>query len=108
MRVLLVGAGGRENAIAEVLARDAELYVVAGHKNPGIARLAKDYALAKETDVPRVLDFALKWGVDMAFIGPEAPLEKGIVNVLEENGVPTVGPTRKRPCSRPTRPSRGG
>ncbi|BAD84393.1 phosphoribosylamine-glycine ligase [Thermococcus kodakarensis KOD1] len=95
MRVLLVGAGGRENAIAEVLARDAELYVVAGHKNPGIARLAKDYALAKETDVPRVLDFALKWGVDMAFIGPEAPLEKGIVNVLEENGVPTVGPTRE-------------
>ncbi|MDK2854676.1 MAG: phosphoribosylamine---glycine ligase [Thermococcaceae archaeon] len=89
MRVLLVGAGGRENAIAEALSRDAELYVVAKHKNPGIMRLAKDYGLAKETDVQKVLDFALKWGVDLAFIGPEAPLEKGIVNVLEENGTPT-------------------
>ncbi|WP_042702005.1 phosphoribosylamine--glycine ligase [Thermococcus sp. PK] len=95
MRVLLVGAGGRENAIAEALSRDAELYVVAKHKNPGIMRLAKDYGLAKETDVQKVLDFALKWGVDLAFIGPEAPLEKGIVNVLEENGTPTVGPTKE-------------
>ncbi|MDN5319737.1 MAG: phosphoribosylamine---glycine ligase [Thermococcaceae archaeon] len=95
MRVLLVGAGGRESAIAEALSKDAELYVVAKHKNPGIMRLAKDYGLAKETDVQKVLDFALKWGVDLAFIGPEAPLEKGIVNVLEENGTPTVGPTKE-------------
>ncbi|AMQ18202.1 phosphoribosylamine--glycine ligase [Thermococcus peptonophilus] len=95
MRVLLVGAGGRENAIAEALAKEAELYVVGGHKNPGIARIAKDYGLAKETNVGKVLEFALKWGVDMAFIGPEAPLGEGIVNVLEENGIPTVGPSKE-------------
>lgn len=95
MRVLLVGAGGRENAIAEALSRDAELYVVAKHKNPGIMRLAKDYGLAKETDVQKVLEFALKWSVDLAFIGPESPLEMGIVDVFEENGIPTVGPTKE-------------
>ncbi len=95
MRVLLVGAGGRENAIAEALSKDAELYVVAKHKNPGVMRLAKDYGLAKETDVQKVLEFALKWSVDLAFIGPESPLERGIVDVFEENGIPTVGPTKE-------------
>ncbi|WP_209477601.1 phosphoribosylamine--glycine ligase [Thermococcus stetteri] len=95
MRVLLVGAGGREHAIAEALAEGAELYVIGKHRNPGISRIAKEYGLAKETDVEKVLEFALKWGVDMAFIGPEAPLEKGIVNVLEENGIPTVGPSKE-------------
>jgi phosphoribosylamine--glycine ligase len=96
MRILLVGGGGREHAIGEALvSAGAELYVVSKHKNPGLARLARGYALAKETDVGKVLEFALKLGVDMAFIGPEAPLEKGIVNALEENGVPTVGPTRE-------------
>ena len=95
MRVLLVGAGGRESAIAEALSKDSELYVVAKHVNPGIKRLVREYGLAKETDVQKVLDFALRWNIDLAFIGPEAPLEKGIVNVLEENGIPTVGPSKE-------------
>ncbi|WP_324736705.1 phosphoribosylamine--glycine ligase [Thermococcus sp. SY098] len=96
MKVLLVGAGGRESAISEALVKSgAKLYVVAKHVNPGIKRLAECYGLAKETDVTKVLDFALKWNVDLAFIGPEAPLEKGIVNLLEENGIPTVGPSKE-------------
>ncbi|WP_048150103.1 phosphoribosylamine--glycine ligase [Palaeococcus ferrophilus] len=96
MRILLVGGGGREHAIGEALVKSgSEVYVVSKHKNPGLTGLARDYGLAKETDVGRVLELALKWGVDMAFIGPEAPLEKGIVNVLEENGIPTVGPSKE-------------
>ncbi len=96
MRILLVGGGGREHAIGEALVRGgAELYVVSKHKNPGLAKLAKDYGLAKETDVGKVLAYAEKFGVDMAFIGPEAPLEKGIVDVFEENGIPAVGPSRE-------------
>ena len=96
MRVLLVGGGGREHAIGEALVRGgAELYVVSKHKNPGLARLAKGYGLAKETDVEKVLEYAELFGVELAFIGPEAPLEKGIVDALEENGVPTVGPSRE-------------
>jgi len=96
MRVLLVGGGGREHAIGEALVRGgAELYVVSKHKNPGLARLAKGYGLAKETDVEKVLEYAGKFGVDLAFIGPEAPLERGIVDLLEENGIPAVGPSRE-------------
>ncbi|WP_258085042.1 phosphoribosylamine--glycine ligase [Thermococcus thermotolerans] len=96
MRVLLVGGGGRENAIGEALVRSgAELYVVSKHRNPGLVRLAKEYGLAKETDVPKVLEFAEKWGIDIAFIGPESPLEKGIVNAFEEKGIPAVGPTKE-------------
>jgi len=96
MRVLLVGGGGRENAIGEALVRaGAELYVVSKHRNPGLAGLAKDYGLAKETDVGKVLDYAEKFGIELAFIGPEAPLERGIVDTLEENGIPAVGPTKE-------------
>ncbi|ASJ03849.1 phosphoribosylamine--glycine ligase [Thermococcus barossii] len=96
MKVLLVGGGGRENAIGEALVRGgAELYVVSKHRNPGLARLAKEYGLARETDVPRVLEFAEKWGIEIAFIGPESPLERGIVNALEEKDIPAVGPTRE-------------
>ena len=96
MRVLLVGGGGREHAIGEALVRGgAELYVVSKHKNPGLARLAKGYGLAKETDIKKVLEYAEKFGVELAFIGPEAPLEKGIVDALEENGIPAVGPSRE-------------
>ncbi|WP_188202917.1 phosphoribosylamine--glycine ligase [Thermococcus camini] len=96
MRVLLVGGGGREHAIGNALVRgDAELYVVSKHRNPGLARLAKGYGLAKETDVEKVLDYAEKFGVELAFIGPEAPLARGIVDLLEENGIPAVGPSRE-------------
>ncbi|AFK22109.1 phosphoribosylamine--glycine ligase [Pyrococcus sp. ST04] len=96
MRVLLVGGGGREHAIGEALVKGgAELYVVSKHKNPGLARIAKEYGLAKETDVSKVVEFAKKWAVDFAFIGPEAPLEAGIVNALEEEGIPAVGPTKE-------------
>ncbi|NJE85568.1 phosphoribosylamine--glycine ligase [Thermococcus sp. CX2] len=96
MRVLLIGGGGRENAIGEALVNaGAELYVISKHRNPGLLRLAKDYGIAKETDVLKVLGYAEKWNVELAFIGPEAPLEAGIVNALEEAGIPVVGPSRE-------------
>ncbi|WP_456366971.1 phosphoribosylamine--glycine ligase [Thermococcus sp.] len=96
MRILLVGGGGRENAIGEALVRaGAELYVVSKHRNPGLARLTKGYGIANETDVEKVLSYAEKFGVDMAFIGPEAPLERGIVDTFEEAGIPAVGPNRE-------------
>ncbi len=96
MKVLLVGGGGREHAIGEALVRaGAELHVVSKHKNPGLARLAKGYGLARETDVRKVLSYGEESGVELAFIGPEAPLEMGIVDSLEENGIPAVGPSRE-------------
>jgi phosphoribosylamine--glycine ligase len=96
MKLLLVGSGGREHAMAEAIVRDgeAELAAFMAHRNPGIARLAKAVLIGKETDAKKARDFALEQGVDYALIGPEAPLEAGIVDVLEEAGIPCAGPTR--------------
>ncbi|HXW98549.1 MAG TPA: phosphoribosylamine--glycine ligase, partial [Methanomicrobiales archaeon] len=96
MKLLLVGSGGREHAMAEAIARNGEVSLSAfmGKRNPGIARLAAGIQIGKETDAAAVRNFAVKERVDSAIIGPEAPLEAGIVDLLEESGVPCAGPTR--------------
>jgi phosphoribosylamine--glycine ligase len=95
LKVLVVGGGAREHAIAQALKRDgAKLYACMKNKNPGIARLSEEFALADETDVPSVLSYAKMRGVELAFIGPEAPLEAGLADALREAGIPTVGPSK--------------
>jgi phosphoribosylamine--glycine ligase len=96
MKILVVGGGGREHAIASALSRNSEteIYSVMAKKNPGIARLAKKICVAKETDLSRILAFAGETGVTHAFIGPEAPLEAGVVDRLSAAGVACVGPTK--------------
>ncbi|HIH01583.1 TPA: phosphoribosylamine--glycine ligase [Thermoplasmata archaeon] len=94
MKVLAVGGGGREHAIVEALARsDAEIYACMKNNNPGIARRAKDCMLVDEMDVPKVVEYARSKGVSIAVIGPEAPLEVGIADKLEEAGIPTASPS---------------
>ncbi len=96
MKVLLVGGGGREHAIAGAIARSKKnpaLYAVMSKKNPGIARLCKDFLLVKETD-PSIVDFAVRNGIGLAVIGPEAPLAVGIPDKLWDAGIPVVGPRR--------------
>ncbi|HOV68227.1 MAG TPA: phosphoribosylamine--glycine ligase [Methanoregulaceae archaeon] len=96
MKYLVVGGGGREHAIAAALAGggDARIAAVMATRNPGIAALADSILLAKETDVGHVVGFAAEQSVDLALIGPEAPLEAGLVDALEEAGIPAFGPTR--------------
>ena len=96
MKILVVGGGGREHAIACALSRNSEteLFSVMAQPNPGIIRLAKNTCLCKETDVSRIVAFAKETGTEYAFIGPEAPLEAGIVDRLEKAGILCVGPTR--------------
>jgi phosphoribosylamine--glycine ligase len=96
MKILVVGGGGREHAIASALARNSEteIFSVMAKRNYGIARIAKGVRLCNETDVPRIVAFAKETGVDYAFIGPEAPLEAGIVDQLDSIDVGCVGPTR--------------
>ena len=76
-------------------------------RNPGIASLSSDVLIEKETNIPSVLRFAVSRGADYAVIGPEAPLEAGIVDRLEEKGIPCVGPSLKAALSRPTKHSAG-
>ena len=96
MKILVVGGGGREHAIASALARNRKtvIYSVMAKKNPGISKLAKMVLLCRETDVPRIVAFAKENGIEYAFIGPESPLEAGIVDALESVNIPCVGPTR--------------
>ncbi|HNX18041.1 MAG TPA: phosphoribosylamine--glycine ligase [Methanoregula sp.] len=96
MKILVVGGGGREHAIAVALSRNSEteIYSVMAKQNPGIARIAKKICLVKETDIDRIVAFARETGVTHAFIGPEAPLEAGIVDRLSAAGVACVGPTK--------------
>ncbi|MEK6810629.1 MAG: phosphoribosylamine--glycine ligase [Candidatus Thermoplasmatota archaeon] len=95
MKVLVVGGGGREHAIAKALARSrADLYAVMGNQNPGIRRLSKDVLIHSVTDVPTIVAWAKARSVDMAVIGPEAPLAVGIVDALETAGIPAMGPDR--------------
>ena len=96
MKILVVGGGGREHAIAAALSRNSEtaIYSVMAKKNPGIARIAKECCIARETDLEKVSAFAKKTGVTHAVIGPESPLEAGIVDRLEKEGIACVGPTK--------------
>ncbi|SCL75263.1 Phosphoribosylamine-glycine ligase [Methanoculleus chikugoensis] len=96
MKVLVVGGGGREHAITRALScnSDTKIFSVMARKNPGIARVAERVLLEKETNIERIIPFATSCGVDAAVIGPEAPLEAGIVDRLLEAGIPSLGPTR--------------
>lgn len=94
-KILVVGTGAREHAICKALMKDdIELYSVMSNRNPGIAEIASKYLIGKEGDLRLVTGFAKENGIDIAFIGPEAPLGEGIVDALEEVGVGCVGPTQ--------------
>jgi phosphoribosylamine--glycine ligase len=95
MKVLVIGGGGREHAIAAALAEGgAEVHAAMKNRNPGIAKLAKSVAMVKETDVSAVVLAAEAMGVDMAVCGPEAPLEVGLSDALNVAGIPCVGPSK--------------
>ena len=97
MKVLVVGNGAREHAIAAALKRSSdkpELHAFMSAVNPGIARLCKHYGIGDTCNPEEVLKYAKEKQIQMAVIGPEAPLEAGIVNKLEENSIMCVGPRK--------------
>lgn len=94
MNILVVGSGAREHAIAKSLAKTADVFTYMGRKNPGLARLSKEYEVADESDFENIIKFAQDNEIEIAFIGPEAPLEKGIVDELEKVGIKSVGPNK--------------
>jgi len=94
MRILVVGTGAREHAICRAIGNEAELHSIMSNKNPGIARISK-FKISSEKDIEAVKKYALDNRIDMAVIGPEAPLEMGIVDALQEAGIGCVGPTKE-------------
>jgi phosphoribosylamine--glycine ligase len=63
--------------------------------NPGIKNMSKGYLLERETNVPKVVEYAKEKKIDIAIIGPEAPLEAGLVNELNKNGINACSPTKE-------------
>lgn len=92
MKILVVGTGAREHAICKAIEGKADLYSIMSNKNPGIAKIST-YQISSENDIPKVEKFAQDNNIDIAIIGPEAPLEKGIVDALEKKSISCVGPT---------------
>jgi len=94
MKVLLVGGGGREHALAwKFVQDDPRLELVAAPGNPGIAALGR-CAPIQATDVDGICSLALREGMDLVVVGPEAPLEQGLVDRLHAMGIPAFGPTK--------------
>ncbi len=93
MKILVVGTGAREHAICNAV-KDAELYSIMSNRNPGISRISK-FQISSEKDLIGVKKYALDNKIDIAIIGPEAPLEMGIVDELQAAGIGCVGPTKE-------------
>jgi phosphoribosylamine--glycine ligase len=85
MRILIIGSGGREHALAWKLAQSPGVQLLASLGNPGIANVARCMPL-KDARAKRP---------DLTVVGPEVPLVEGIVDSFREAGLPIVGPTRE-------------
>ncbi|GJE74685.1 MULTISPECIES: phosphoribosylamine--glycine ligase [Methylorubrum] len=95
LNILLVGAGGREHALAWAIAKSPlceTLFVAPG--NPGTARHGENRPDLAISDHPAVVAFCKTHAIGLVVVGPEAPLVAGLVDDLQAAGIPAFGPTR--------------
>lgn len=92
MRVLVVGGGGREHAIAWLLSKgsgDSKIFAAPG--NPGVSEIATCVPV-ESTNVEELFSFSSRERVDLTIVGPEIPLATGIVDRFREHGLRIFGP----------------
>ena len=94
MKLLVIGSGGREHALAWKLARSPRISRV--FVAPGNAGTAREDGLANiaATSIPELIDFARREAVAFTIVGPEAPLAEGIVDAFQAEGLRIFGPAR--------------
>lgn len=94
MRVLIVGSGGREHALAWKIHRSPLLTeLVAAPGSDAIAELARCHREVKATDLDALVELARREAIDLVVIGPEDPLAEGLADRLREAGIATFGPS---------------
>ena len=95
MKILVIGSGGREHALAWKLKDSPQmekLYAIPG--NPGMAAIAECVPQISPTDNAAVVAFTKENGIDLVVVGPEAPLAGGIVDALAAEGIKAFGPAK--------------
>jgi len=93
VRVLLIGSGGREHALAVSLAADPAVdHLIAAPGNPGIAQVAALHPVTA-TDPAAVAALAVEVAADLVVVGPEAPLVAGVADAVRAKGIACFGPT---------------
>ncbi len=94
MKILIVGGGGREHALAWKFRHDdPTCEIIAAPGNPGIAQIGRCVGI-DVTNFPALITLARTERVDFTVVGPEGPLEAGIVDRFREQGLAIFGPTR--------------
>jgi phosphoribosylamine--glycine ligase len=96
-RLLVLGSGGREHALVWSLVREAAVeavLVAPGSDAIGGEPKTRCFPAISALDPAAVVDLATRENVDLVVVGPEAVLEAGVVDALQDAGVPTFGPTR--------------
>jgi phosphoribosylamine--glycine ligase len=93
VRVLLIGSGGREHALALALAADPSVdFLAAAPGNPGIAQVAELHEVAA-ADPAAVAALAVELAADLVVVGPEAPLVAGVADGVRAKGIACFGPS---------------
>jgi len=96
-KILLVGSGAREVAIARKIKtsrHSSVLFCVSPTINPHISSLCQEYFCVSLSNNKEIVGIAKKFGVDFVVVGPENPLENGLVDDIEKEGIPCVAPKK--------------
>lgn len=97
MNILVVGGGAREHAICDAISqsKNVTIFSVMSTVNPGIEKHCKDFLLEKETNIENIVRYAKQKAIDLVFIGPEAPLEQGLTDMLQKENINVCAPTKQ-------------
>ena len=95
MKVLIVGSGGREHAVADALSQSplvTKIFTAPG--NAGTSELGENVSIASD-DPTALVEFADQNAIELTVVGPEVPLSMGIVDSFRTRHLPIIGPTAR-------------
>lgn len=96
MKVLIIGGGGREHALAWKCAQSSrvdQVYVAPGNAGTALEPMVENVAIEAE-DIDGLLAFAQRTAIDLTIVGPEAPLVNGVVDTFQNHGLAIFGPSK--------------